>query len=85
MGKGDNNHNNQFYIIWVTKTGRMIIRYSKQIKATLVTAEKYLWDQLGKHTKWDPVEEFLKHWEQQHNKTSAYEEQLNNSSNKTLH
>ena len=44
VGKEDYNHNNQSYIIWVTKTRRTITRNSKHIKATPITAEQYLKD-----------------------------------------
>ena len=62
VGKGDYNHNNQPYIIAVTKTGRTVTRNSKHIKANTITAEQYLWDQLDKYTKPEPVEEFLKQY-----------------------
>ena len=81
VGNRECNHNNQSYIIWVTKTGRTITRNSKHIKAKPITAEQYLQDQLDKHTKSDPVEEFLKQFEQ-HHKTSTCNEQLFNSSNR---
>ena len=65
----------------------MITRNSKHVKAKPITAEQYLWDYLVKHTKTDPLEDFLKHYEShvQHTKTNAYNEQLDNSSNKKVH
>ena len=47
-----------------------------------MTAEQYQLDQLDKCAKSDPVEQFPKQYEQQHNKTSAYQEQLYDSSNR---
>ena len=41
---------------------------SKHGKASPITAKQYLQDQLDKHTKSDLAEEFLKRYEQQHNK-----------------
>ena len=68
-------------IICVTKTGRMITRNSKHIKTTSITAAQYLWDQLDKHSKTDPLEDFLKQYgsHAQHTKMNAYNEQLDNS------
>ena len=64
----------------------MITRNSKHMKATPIIAEQYLWDQLGKHTKIDPLEYLLKQYENhaQHTKLNAYNEQLDNSSNKNI-
>ena len=85
LEKGDHNPNNRSYIIWITMTWRMITRNKKHIKATPITAWKYLQDQLDKHTKTDPLEDILKHCEShaKHCKTNAYNEQLDNSSNRT--
>ena len=49
-----------------------------------ITAEQYLRDQLDKYTKSDNVEEFLKQYEQQHNKAITYNEKLYNSSNRNI-
>ena len=51
------------------------MRNSKHVKAAAITAEEYLWDQLDKNTKPDPVDEFLKQYEQQHKNTNTYNEQ----------
>ena len=52
--------------------------------ATPITAEQCLQDKLDKDTKSDPVQEFLKQYEQQSNKTSTYYKQLYNSSNSNI-
>ena len=43
--------------------------------------EQNLLDQLDKHTKPDPVHEFLKQYEQQHKNMNTYKEQSNNNYN----
>ena len=65
------------------QTGITITRNSKHVKVTPITAEQYLRPAI-QYTKSDPVEEFLKQYEQQHNKTSAYNEQLYNSSDRNI-
>ena len=72
--------------MYIAKTGRMITRNSKHLKGTSITAEQYLWDQLDKHTKTDPLEDFLKQYEShaQHTKTNIYNEQLDSSSSKNI-
>ena len=54
----DNNHKNRSYTIHITKMGWLLTRNSKHVKATPITAEQYLEDQVGKHTKTDPLEDF---------------------------
>ena len=44
-------------------------------KATPITAEQYLQDQLGKHTKPDPVDVFPKHYEQQDKNMNTHNDQ----------
>ena len=55
----DNNHNISCTIC-VTKTGWLINKNGKNVKTTQITAEQYLWHQVDKHRKIDPVEDFLK-------------------------
>ena len=52
------------------KNQQLITRDRKQIKATSITAEHYLWDQLDRIAKTDPLKDFLKTCEShlQHNK-----------------
>ena len=64
-------------------TKRTISRNSKHVQATPVTAEQYLWGQLDKYTKSDHAEEFQEQNEH-YNKTSPYNEQLYNSSNRNI-
>ena len=44
FGRGDHNHSNRSYTIRLTKTGCIINRNSKHIKATPITAKQYLTD-----------------------------------------
>ena len=46
----------------LTKTGWIVNRNTKHIKATSKTAKQYLGDQITKNTT-DPVDEILKHYE----------------------
>ena len=66
VGKDDYNHNCKSNIMCIAKTGRMITRSGKHVKATLIMAEQYQWDQLSKHIKTDPLEDFLKQYENKH-------------------
>ena len=59
-GRGDHNHSNRSYTIQLTKTGCIINRNSKNIKATLITGEQYIRDQLTQHTE-DFLDKTLKH------------------------
>ena len=49
-------------MIQIMKTGQVITRNGKHIKATPITAELYLRDQLSKSTA-DPMNEILEHFE----------------------
>ena len=64
----------------VTETVQLIIRKSKHVKTTQITAKQYFKDLLDKHRKIDPVEDILKLFENQtlQNKTFTNSEQLNN-------
>ena len=62
VGGGDHNCNNTLYMINITKTGQLITRNSKHLKATPITAEQYHQDQLSKITV-DTVDDILKHIE----------------------
>ena len=62
VGRGDHNHNNRSYTIRITKTGCIIIRNSKDIKTTPITAEQCLRDQLTQHTE-DLLHKILKQYE----------------------
>ena len=42
-------------------------------------------EKVTQHTKSNPVEDFLKQYEQKHNKTSTYNEHFYNSSNRNIH
>ena len=48
--RGDHNHNNRSYMICITKTGLIVTKNKKYIKATSITAEQYFWDQLSTDT-----------------------------------
>ena len=41
IGRGKHNYNKRYYTIRVTKTGCIIIRNSKHIKTTFITAERF--------------------------------------------
>ena len=43
----------------ITKTDRLITKNSKHVKATLITSEQYLQDQVSRNT----VDDFLKYFE----------------------
>ena len=62
VGRDDHNHGNRSYTIRLTKTGCIINRNSKHIKAKPITAEQYLRDQLTQHTE-DPLDKILKQYE----------------------
>ena len=62
VGRGDHNHNNRSCMIRISKTGWIVIRNSKHVKATPITAEQYLSDQINKNTT-DPFNEILKNYE----------------------
>ena len=62
VGRGDHNHSNMSCMIQITKTGSVVTRDSKYIKATLITAEQHLSDQLHKSTV-DPVDKILNDFE----------------------
>ena len=49
-------------MIHITKTGQRVTRNSKHMKATSITAEQYLWEQLSKINV-DAVDDILKHVE----------------------
>ena len=85
VGKGYNNHNRS-HTMHLPKTGCLINRNSTHTKATPITAEQYIWDQLDKHTKTDPLRDFLKQHEShaQYSKTNTYNEQLENGSNENI-
>ena len=79
IGKGDHNHHDWSYIVWVMKTGRTITRSSKHIKAAPIAAEQYLWDQLKQTCETRSCRWILKHYEQQHkNKNTNNEKSYNN-------
>ena len=65
-------------MICITKTGQLITRTSKQVKATPITAEQYLLHQLNKNTV-DTVDDILKQFEKhtQQNMTHIHNEQVN--------
>ena len=54
-GKGDHNNHERSYNVCITKTGLLVTRDRKHINPAQITAEKYLQDQLQKHTT-DPLE-----------------------------
>ena len=45
VGRSNHNHNNRSYTIQITMTGHIVIRNSKHIITTPITAEQYLRDQ----------------------------------------
>ena len=47
VGRGDHSHSNRSYMIRFSKTDQVVIRNSKHIKATPVTAKQYLRDQIN--------------------------------------
>ena len=51
-------------MVQIMKTGQVVTRNSKHIKATPIMAKQFLRDQLHKSTT-DPVDEILKHFEKQ--------------------
>ena len=57
-GKGDQNHHDKSYHIHITKTGRLVTQNRQHLKPTQISAEQYLWGQLHKHTKTDPIRKF---------------------------
>ena len=73
VGRGDHKHNNRSYMICITKTGQIVTRNSKHVKATPITAEQYLLDQLSKSNV-DIMDDILKHFEKytQQNVTHMY-------------
>ena len=61
IDKGDHNHNDWSYRVWVMKTGWLITRSSKHMKAIPIRAEQYLRDQLSMDIKADTLEDLLRH------------------------
>ena len=61
--RGDHNHSNRPCIKQI-KSGWVVTRNNKHIKATPTTAKQYLRDQLSKNTT-NTVDEILKHFEKQ--------------------
>ena len=49
-GRGDPSHNNRSYMIHITKTGQIVIKKKKHIKATPITVEQFLQDQIRQKT-----------------------------------
>ena len=45
-GKGEHNHHERSYNIYITRTGQLVTRDRKHIKPTQIMAEQYLQDQL---------------------------------------
>ena len=41
--KGDHNHDNRSYTVYIRKTGQLNTRNSKQVMTTQITAKQYLW------------------------------------------
>ena len=62
VGRSDNNHSNRSYTIRLTKTGCIINRNSKCIKATPIKDKQYPRDQLNQHAE-DPPDKILKQYE----------------------
>ena len=58
-GKGNQIHHDRLYHIHIAKRGRLVTQNRQQIKPTQISAEQYLWDQLHKHTKTDPLKSIL--------------------------
>ena len=63
--KDDHNHNDWSHRVWVMKTGGLITRSRKYVKATPLTAKQYLTDKLSKDRKMSTPEDMVKHLEQQ--------------------
>ena len=82
--KGDHNHNDRSYTIWVTRTGWLITSNSKHVKPTQITAKQYLWDQLAKHIVTDPLKDILKQLKNKHMiHTNTPSKQLKNTQHGT--
>ena len=62
VGRGGQNHNNRSHVIRISERGQIVTRNSKHIKATPITAEQYLRDQINENTT-DPLNEILKNYE----------------------
>ena len=75
-GKGDQNHHDISYHICITKTG-ILVTQNRHVKPTQVSDEQYIWDQLHKHTKTDPLESILTKLEKQPD-ASNYNNNINN-------
>ena len=58
------------HMIHMTKTGKIVTKNRKHINATLVTADQYLWDQLGKNTV-DMLDDILKDFEKKTEPTKS--------------
>ena len=71
VGRGYHNYNSRSYMICVTKTGWLITRNSKHIKARPTTAEQYLWNRLGKNTM-DTVDGILKQFKKHRQQNMTY-------------
>ena len=65
-GKGDHNHHERSYKIHITKTGQLGTRDRKHMNITQITEEKYLQDQLQKHTTTNPLEDMLNNLKNNH-------------------
>ena len=61
VDKGDHNHHNRSYKTQVTKTGRIITCNRQPIRPKPITAENFLYNQLSKHTRTDPLDTILDH------------------------
>ena len=58
-GKSNQNHDGRSYHIHITKRGQLVTQNRQHIKPTQISTEQYLWDQLHKHIKTDPLENIL--------------------------
>ena len=58
-GNGNQNHYGRSYHICIPKTDRLVTQNRQHIKPIPISAEQYLWDQLHKHIRTDPLESIL--------------------------
>ena len=65
IDKGDHNHNDQSYKVYMKKIGWQITRNSKHVKVTPITSKQYHGNQLSKDRKTDTLENPERQFENQ--------------------